>query len=142
MRGEIAVGEHGDEFPAPERREHALDCLAEREDLAWTVVGVGDLNGDGASDIVWQHQSTGAVYVWFLNGLTRSAVAWVLHSASGEGAIASAADFTRDGKLDLLWQDGATGDVRLSVMNGAAESYRTTIQRGVVDPTWRIVGPK
>ena len=36
------------------------------------VAGSGDFNGDGQTDLVFQHQTTGAVSVWLMNGLTRT----------------------------------------------------------------------
>jgi hypothetical protein len=30
----------------------------------WQIVGVGDFNGDGISDIVWRNPSTGANGIW------------------------------------------------------------------------------
>lgn len=36
--------------------------------LAWTVVGSGDFNHDGASDLVWLNNSTGERAFWFMNG--------------------------------------------------------------------------
>jgi hypothetical protein len=33
----------------------------------WTIVGVGDFNGDGKADILWRHTS-GDLYQWLLNG--------------------------------------------------------------------------
>ena len=34
--------------------------------------GVGDYNGDGRDDILWQHDN-GLVYVWLMNGAAISA---------------------------------------------------------------------
>ena len=39
--------------------------------LDWTVVGVGDTNGDGRDDILLQRASDGMVAVWAMNGTTR-----------------------------------------------------------------------
>jgi hypothetical protein len=45
-------------------------------DLAWTIRGSGDLNGDSKSDIIFVH-SNGSVQTWLMNGpntLTSSAL--------------------------------------------------------------------
>jgi len=34
----------------------------------WTVVGVGDFNNDGTSDILWR-KTDGTVAIWQINGL-------------------------------------------------------------------------
>ncbi len=35
----------------------------------WVIAGVGDYNGDGKSDIVFQNaNASGSVYVWEMNG--------------------------------------------------------------------------
>ena len=41
-------------------------------DPAWNVAGVRDMNLDGQADLVWQHSGTGALAVWFMNGLVQS----------------------------------------------------------------------
>lgn len=37
-------------------------------DNSWIVASIGDYNGDGKSDILWQQTTTGNTYVWELNG--------------------------------------------------------------------------
>jgi hypothetical protein len=39
-------------------------------DLTWKIRGVGDLNGDGYADLIWQNVVTGDLGVWYLNGFT------------------------------------------------------------------------
>jgi hypothetical protein len=34
----------------------------------WSIVGVGDFNGDGKPDIVWRQTFTGEDYLWFMGG--------------------------------------------------------------------------
>ena len=36
-------------------------------DLNWAIVGVGDVNGDRRSDLLWQHVD-GTLATWWLNG--------------------------------------------------------------------------
>jgi hypothetical protein len=37
-------------------------------DMNWQIAAVGDLDGDKKADLVWRNTSTGANYVWFMNG--------------------------------------------------------------------------
>jgi hypothetical protein len=39
-------------------------------DLNWQLAATGDIDGDGKADLVWRNFSTGANYVWFMNGST------------------------------------------------------------------------
>jgi hypothetical protein len=41
-------------------------------DPSWTIVGVGDYDGDGKADILWRHTS-GAVAIWEMTGFTAKA---------------------------------------------------------------------
>jgi FG-GAP-like repeat len=38
----------------------------------WTVVGIGDFNGDGMADILWR-DNLGNTSIWLMNGTTHSA---------------------------------------------------------------------
>jgi hypothetical protein len=39
-------------------------------DANWSVTNVGDFHGDGKSDLVWHHSTSGASAIWLMNGLT------------------------------------------------------------------------
>ena len=39
-------------------------------DVNWQIVGTGDYDGDGRSDILWRHAVSGANYVFLMNGTT------------------------------------------------------------------------
>jgi hypothetical protein len=38
--------------------------------LNWDIVGTGNFNGDGNTDILWRNYSTGENAVWLMNGTT------------------------------------------------------------------------
>ena len=47
---------------------------------AWKLRAVEDYNSDGRADFVWQHGTTGDLYVWFMNGTTYASGAYVTPS--------------------------------------------------------------
>ncbi|MCW3051695.1 MAG: hypothetical protein JWN14_865, partial [Chthonomonadales bacterium] len=77
-------------------------------DASYKVVGVGDFNGDGKSDLVFQNQTTGQIAVWFLDGSHR--YGGVLLSATpGTGwSVVGTGDFNKDGFTDLVFQNQTT----------------------------------
>jgi FG-GAP repeat len=57
---------------------------------SWRIIGAGDYNGDGKSDIVWQNDS-GQAAIWLINGTTpvsevlaggNPGPSWHIHAAS------------------------------------------------------------
>jgi hypothetical protein len=38
--------------------------------ISWTLEEVGDVNGNGNSDLVWYRTNSGVVAIWQMNGLT------------------------------------------------------------------------
>jgi hypothetical protein len=43
-------------------------------DKKWNIVGTGDFDGDGKTDVLWQHKDSGARSVWLMNGTVRASV--------------------------------------------------------------------
>jgi hypothetical protein len=39
-------------------------------DLTWLIKGVGEFDGDGKADILWQNSVSGQLYVSLMNGTT------------------------------------------------------------------------
>ena len=43
----------------------------------YAIVGTADYTGDGKTDILWRHQTSGALWLWRMNGATLEAVTQV-----------------------------------------------------------------
>jgi hypothetical protein len=68
----------------------------------FSVVGVGDFNGDGTSDILWQNTSTGQVDEWTMkNGQWAGSTNLGIHP--GGFSLVGTGDFTGNGTSDVLW---------------------------------------
>ena len=106
----------------------------------WVVKGVGDFNGDGKSDIVFQNiaSADGAVYIWSMDGTT------ILNNGSGlpgvagkDWVIKGVGDFNGDGKSDLLFQNAnADGAIYVWGMNGASIQYPGTGLVAIAGADW------
>src|SRR4029077_19325338 len=46
-------------------------------DSSWSVVGIGDFNGNGDTDILWRQGTTGSLVEWLMNGSSVSSSAFV-----------------------------------------------------------------
>ncbi len=107
---------------------------------AWTVVGAGDLNGDGRGDQVWRNTTSGAVYVQLLNGGTTLAASGFAPTVADQNwQIVAIADFDGNGTHDLYWRNGSTGRNDLWLMNGASPSTLATVYN---EPSaaWKVRG--
>ena len=60
-------------------------------DTEWQLRGLADFNGDGQADLLWHHQTTGDIYVWFMNGTTAVGAAYTNPAASRTPAGSSSA---------------------------------------------------
>ncbi len=69
----------------------------------WSVIGVGNFDGDGKADLLWRRSdNTGEPHVWLLDGAKVASDISLPPPAPGWSVI-GVGDFNGDGKADLLW---------------------------------------
>jgi hypothetical protein len=107
----------------------------------WNIVGIGDFNGDGAPDVVWQDPVSGAVQVWYLGGpqgVTLLGAADI--TTKNPWKVVSVADFNQDGHPDLLWQDPTNGFSQIWYLGGPqGTTFLGAVNLNQTNP-WNIVG--
>lgn len=111
----------------------------------WNLVGVGDFNGDGAPDVVWQNPNSGgtfgAVQVWYLGGAGGTTLISAADiTTKNPWRVASVADFNRDGHPDLLWQDPVNGFSQIWYMGGPEGTTLLGAANLELTNPWNIVG--
>ena len=109
-------------------------------DVNWRIRSVGDVDGDGKPDLIWQHVGDGRIAVWFMDGLRQRSGELFSPSMAVEPGwqIAGSADFDMDGRRDLLWQH-LDGRISVWLMDGTRMiDVNFTTPPGVGDTQWKI----
>ena len=99
----------------------------------WHVAAAADFNGDGKSDILWQHDS-GLPAMWTMDGTTLTG-AVLLPDPGPTWHVAAAADFNGDGKSDILWQHDS-GLPAMWTMDGTTSLALSYLPDP--GPTWHV----
>ncbi|MEO8483553.1 MAG: Ig-like domain-containing protein [Acidobacteriota bacterium] len=110
-------------------------------DPVWRLVGIADMDRDGRSDLLWQHSGTGAIALWWMNGMTAlKAEAFATPGMTPDWQIKSVADYDRDGSPDLIWQNSLTGELRVWYLHSSQVAREGPLTPSQVAPTWQVVG--
>ncbi|MCW3100866.1 MAG: (Myosin heavy-chain) kinase [Chthonomonadaceae bacterium] len=105
----------------------------------WKVVGVGDFNGDGESDLVFQNRTTHQVVIWFMDGPVYQGGASLPYYPPAGWQVVGTGDFNGDGKSDLVFQNQTTGRIVVWYMDGITYIGGSVLS-AVPGPGWKVVG--
>jgi len=105
----------------------------------WKAVAVGEFNGDGKFDLVFQNQTSGQIAVWYMNGPTYLGGTVLPFTPLSGWTLVGTGDMNRDGLADLVFQNEGSGQVAIWFMN------RTDYLGGIVMTAapavgWKVVG--
>jgi FG-GAP-like repeat len=105
--------------------------------LNWTIAGIGDFDGNGSSDILWQ-DTTGDVAIWLMEtnpNTVKILSSKVLGTIPTQWSVAQTGDYSGNGKADILFIDN-TGNVAAWFMNG--NSISSVLNYGNIGTSWAI----
>ena len=109
----------------------------------WQIVGTGDFNGDGISDILWRNTNSGQLSDWLgtSNGSFVSNSANLSSTVTTDWQIVGTGDFNGDGISDILWRNANSGQLSdwLGTSNGSFVSNSANLS-STVSTDWKIVG--
>jgi hypothetical protein len=109
-------------------------------DNNWTIAGVGDLNGDHYSDLVWVQNTSGLLNIELMNGLASLSSADVTTSPfDNSWHIKATGDFNGDGKSDLVWTHNSDSIVEIQLFSGTTPIGGGLIANNPFSLGWNLV---
>jgi hypothetical protein len=110
-------------------------------DPSFTLAGVGDFNGDGMSDLVWDQPSSGTVEIQFLDGTAMLGGGGAIpNNPFGPNfTVVATGDFNGDGFTDLAYRNPQTGLVELQFLNGKTPIGGGAIANSLFDASFNVV---
>ncbi len=110
--------------------------------LTWSIVGVGHFNGNTSiprnSDILWRDATTGAVAIWFMNGVS-FVTSQTIGAKPADWTVVGTGDFDGDGFDDILWRRN-NGELEIWLIKGEMNSatIKQTHNFGVIPTDWSV----
>ena len=119
------------------------DYVSNNPDSTWqiarTINGTGDANGDGLSDIFWRNATTDQTAVWEINGTTLLPGTGYISATPGSSwIIADSGDYNGDAKTDLLWRNTTTNQVAVWELDGTQLQPGTDYVSPIAPLGWQV----
>ena len=111
-------------------------------DLNWEIVGSGDYDGGGKSDILWRNAASGTNWVYIMNGTTIAISTSLSVLPDLNWKVVGDGDYDGDGKSDVLWRNMATGSNWLYLIGFGPAITDSGNVSTVVDQNWQIANPR
>jgi hypothetical protein len=103
------------------------------------IVGNGDYDGDGNSDILWRDTTTGFNWIYFMNGpVIANALGINIINTPGWNIVGSG-DFDGDRDDDILWRNSITGQNWMYLTSGATIDTSAGVNT-VPSQDWQVAG--
>jgi hypothetical protein len=115
--------------------------IAALPDTSWRLAGTPDLDGDGQTDLLWQHLAQGWLAFTPLDRLDPGASALLEPPREPEPGwrIVATGDLDLDGRADLVWRNLVDGRLRVWVMDGRTRREEVDLLDGAPpDTSWRL----
>jgi hypothetical protein len=101
--------------------------------LLWNVVGVGDFNGDGTSDILFEDPTSGQLGDFLMkNGVATWAS---IGSVPPNLQVVGIGDYNGDGTSDILFRDPTSGVLTTFLMHNNVPTWAAI---GSTGTTWQV----
>jgi len=117
----------------------SLLSINSQTDFNWQIRAIGDVNGDGYEDIIWEYND-GTLVVWLMRGAT--VTSWSLFSIPSVGSsnwrVVGSADVNGDGRADMIFQEITSGSMVAWLLQGTTVAGWGFLSIPQVDPNWRI----
>ena len=114
--------------------------IAGISDTTWQVAGIGDLNADGFSDILWHHTTEGWLAVWFLqnNLVVGTQYLSINRMTNTSWQLRGVGDVDGDRYADLVWHN-TDGRIAVWFMRGATVASTSLLNLGTgANSRWQI----
>ncbi len=109
-------------------------------DRNWQIAGVGDLNGDGQTDILWNNRATSEVGFWKMQGTNYQSATTIGNTLDRNWRVEALKDFNSDGYLDLVLRNSVSGENALWYLVGGNLGAKVTLPSTPASAEFEAVG--